>query len=95
MQAGGAELVTVSRIAVLMWALIMAGVLSALNAAEVNVYWLTIWNGIICTGTAQALLTSWAVQTMLYCLSLFIAPSCVYVCMRQDGCLHLLCSLAC
>ncbi|KAK9840695.1 hypothetical protein WJX84_007535, partial [Apatococcus fuscideae] len=60
-QASGRELVMVSRIAVLVWACIMGAAICIFQAAGVNVYWLTIWNGIICAG---------AVGPVIYLLSL-------------------------
>lgn len=49
-QAKGPELVLVSRIAVFVWACIMGAAICIFQSAGVNVYWLTIWNGIICAG---------------------------------------------
>lgn len=71
LQAGGPELVLVSRIVVVVWALVMAASLSILNAAEVNVYWLTIWNGIICTGMP---LSCWLQLDSAHCMP-FHLPS--------------------
>ena len=53
LQASGRELVMVSRIAVLVWACIMGAAICIFQAAGVNVYWLTIWNGIICAGESH------------------------------------------
>ena len=57
-QASGPELVLVSRITVFVWAVIMGAAISIFQSAGVNVYWLTIWNGIICAGELQACLLS-------------------------------------
>ena len=43
----------VSRLTVFVWAVFMGGLLAILNAANVNVYWLGIWNGVVASGTPQ------------------------------------------
>ena len=52
MQASGKELVLVSRLTVFVWSVWMGGLLAILNAANVNVYWLGIWTGVVSSGVA-------------------------------------------
>ena len=52
LQASGKELVLVSRLTVFVWSVWMGGLLAILNAANVNVYWLGIWTGVVSSGAA-------------------------------------------
>ena len=42
----------VSRLTVFVWSVWMGGLLAILNAANVDVYWLGIWTGVVSSGVA-------------------------------------------